>query len=69
VVLTWLAAKVKFSVGSETFEEHVPIPQGRVRPRDLVDAPHWAATHPIEPDPKPAFDLVRELIDLLKRTG
>jgi Fe-S-cluster containining protein len=36
VVLNWLAAKIKFSVGTESFLELVPLPDGPARPRDLV---------------------------------
>jgi hypothetical protein len=36
VVVSWLVAKVRFSVGEETFEEHVPVPEGMARPKDLV---------------------------------
>ena len=35
----------------------------------LVDAPAWAAEHPEEPAPRPAFDVLRELLDWLKRTA
>jgi Fe-S-cluster containining protein len=35
----------------------------------LIDAPHWAASHPDEPEPRPAFDVVRDLVDWLTRTG
>jgi len=43
VVVSWLAAKVKFSVGQETFEEHVPVPEGAARPRDLVRTAQFLA--------------------------
>ncbi|HEY3059082.1 MAG TPA: YkgJ family cysteine cluster protein [Chloroflexota bacterium] len=36
MVLTWLLARVKFTVGLERFEETVPVPDGSARPRDLV---------------------------------
>jgi Fe-S-cluster containining protein len=35
----------------------------------LLEAPRWAAAHPEQPAPKPSFDLLRELINWLKRTG
>ncbi len=43
MVLTWLLARVKFTVGLECFEETVPVPDGDARPRDLVNTAHALA--------------------------
>jgi Fe-S-cluster containining protein len=35
----------------------------------LILAPDWAAAHPEEPPARPAFDVLRDLLGWLKRTG
>jgi Fe-S-cluster containining protein len=35
----------------------------------LILAPDWAAAHPDEPPARPAFDVLRDLLGWLKRTG
>ena len=48
VVPTWIAARVKFSVGPESFEEHVPVPRGSATPRDLVRTAQFLADAIVE---------------------
>jgi Fe-S-cluster containining protein len=65
VIRITLAGRISLALG----QLEPPTPERSVWWLPLILAPAWAATHLDEPPARPAFDVLRDLLGWLKRTG